>query len=61
MMTKRLTYVLRRIVPLASAGLLFQANGCAIDTNALAAGLASTIANNLISSIVFGAFNIVGP
>ena len=60
-MTKRLTYVLRRIMPMVSAGLLFQANGCALDTNSLLAGLASTIANNLISSFVFGAFNVVGP
>ena len=60
-MTKRLTHFARRIVPIVSAGLLFQANGCSLDANSLAAGLATTIANNLINSFVFGAFNLVGP
>lgn len=60
-MTKRFNYVVRRIMPIVSAGLLFQASSCALDTNALMAGLATTIANNLISSFVFGAFNLVGP
>ena len=59
-MTKRFNYIVRRIVPIVSAGLLFQANGCAYDTNSLVAGLASTIANQLISSLVFGAFNVTG-
>jgi len=59
-MTKRLTFIARRIVPMVSAGLLFQANGCA-DTNSLVAGLASAIANNLISSFVSGFFNVAGP
>ena len=58
-MTKRFSYLVRRIVPIVSAGLLFQANGCTIDTNSLVAGLASTIANQLISSFVYGAFNLV--
>jgi hypothetical protein len=60
-MTKRFNYLVRRIMPVVSAGLLFQAGGCAFDTNSLVAGLASTIANQLISSFVYGAFNIGGP
>lgn len=60
-MTKRFNYLVRRIVPIVSAGLLFQANGCTMDTNTLVSGLASSIANQLISSFVYGAFNIGGP
>jgi hypothetical protein len=53
---------MRRVTPLVSAGFLFQANGCTLDTNALLAGLTTTIVNNLISSFIFGAFNLVpGP
>jgi len=57
-MTKRFNYIVRRIVPMVSAGFLFQTSGCALDTNALLGSLASTIANQLISSIVFGAFGV---
>ena len=57
-MTKRFNYIVRRIMPIVSAGLLFQANGCTLDTNSLLSGLASTIANQLISSFVYGAFNL---
>ena len=57
-MTKRLSYIVRRIVPLMSAGLLFQANGCTTDINSLVAGLASTIVSNFITSYVYGAFNV---
>lgn len=60
-MTKRFNYLVRRIVPILSAGLLFQANGCTVDTNAIFGSLASTIATNLINSFVFGAFNLAGP
>ena len=60
-MTKRFNYIARRIMPIVSAGFLFQANGCTMDTNTLISGLASTIANQLISSFVYGAFNIAGP
>ena len=60
-MTKRFNYIVRRIMPVFSAGLLFQANGCTVDTNALISGLASTIANQFIQSYVFGAFNVGGP
>ncbi len=60
-MTKQFNYIVRRIVPVVSAGLLFQANGCTLDTNSLVGGLASTIANQLINSFVFGAFNLGGP
>ena len=60
-MTKRFSYVVRRIMPIMSAGLLFQAGGCAFDANALVSSLASTIATNLINSFVFGAFNLTSP
>jgi len=57
-MTKRFSYFVRRIVPMVSAGFLFQTSGCTIDTNSLFASLATSIANQLISSFVFGAFNL---
>ncbi len=60
-MTKRFNYLVRRIVPIVSAGFLFQANGCTLDANALVSGLVSSIANQLITSYVYGAFNIGGP
>ena len=60
-MTKRMYLIARRVVPLLSAGMLLQAGGCAVDTNALFTGLATAIANNLISSFVFGSFNLAGP
>ena len=60
-MARRMYWIARRTVALFGAGILLQTGGCALDTNTLAAGLASTIANNLISSLVFGSFNLAGP
>jgi len=60
-MTKRFDCIVRRIMPVVSAGLLYQASGCALDTNSIVSGLATTIADQLIRSFVFGAFNVVGP
>ena len=60
-MTRRFHYFVRRMVPVVSAGYLFQTPGCAVDTNAPFASLATSIANQFISSIVFGAFNLAGP
>ena len=59
-MTNRFNYIVRRIVPIVSAGFLFQTSGCAIDTNAILGSLASTIATNLINSLVYGAFGLTG-
>jgi len=59
-MTKRFSYVVRRMMPIASAGLLFQTSGCTLDTNALFSSLASTIATNFINSLVFGVFGLAG-
>ena len=60
-MTKRMYSIARRVVPLLGAGMLLQAGGCTFDNNALLTGLVTTIANNFISSYVFGSFNLVGP
>jgi len=59
-MTKRFNYIVRRIGLMASAGFLFQTSGCTFDVNALVSSLASTIATNLINSLVFGAFGLTG-
>ncbi len=60
-MMSRVYSIVRRSLPLLGAGMLLQAGSCAVDTNALAAGLATSVVNSLISSFVFGAFNLVGP
>ena len=48
----------RKAAPLLGAGLLLQAGSCTLDVNSLAAGLFTSIANNLIASYVFGVFNV---
>jgi hypothetical protein len=48
----------RKATPLLGAGLLLQAGGCTVDVNSLAAGLLTSIANNLIASYVFGVLNV---
>lgn len=48
----------RRWLAVCGAGALFQAGGCMVNTNELLAGLTTTVLNNLISSLVFGAFNL---
>jgi len=60
-MTKRMYSIARRVVPLLGAGMLLQAGGCTIDTKTLLTQLTTAIANNFISSYVFGSFNLVGP
>lgn len=58
-MTKRLSSFVRRLAPVLSAGVLLQAGGCPIDTNLLLAGLVEQIATSFITSLVFGAFNLI--
>ena len=57
-MTKVWNCLTRRLAPLAGAGLLLQANGCTLDTTNLAQDLITAFGNDLISSYVFGAFNL---
>ena len=57
-MTKRWKAIVRRVVPVLSAGVLLQANGCALDPVALTQGLLTTVVNDVINSIVFGIFNV---
>ena len=52
-MTKRMTAIL-------CSGMLLQAGGCDLEAAELAAGLFGTIANNLLASFVYGAFNLAG-
>jgi len=60
-MLKRLHSLARCATPLLGAGMLLQTGGCTLDSNAIFSGLVTAVTNNLISSIVFGAFNVVGP
>jgi len=48
----------RKAGALLAAGLLLQAGSCAVDPSALAGGLMTAVLNNLISSLVYGVFNI---
>jgi len=57
-MTMRMNRVLRRVAPLLSAGVLLQAGGCAFDTNTLVLGLLTSIAQSIITDLVFGLFNV---
>jgi hypothetical protein len=50
--------LLRRVAPALTAGCLFQATGCTINAEGIAQGLLTAILNNLITSLVFGLFNI---
>ncbi len=57
-MTRHWNSIVRKMAPALSAGFLLQANGCTIDTNAIAEGVVTAVVNNLISNIVFGIFNV---
>jgi hypothetical protein len=48
----------RKAGPLLAAGLLLQVGSCAVDPTALAGGLLTAVLNNLITSVVYGVFNI---
>lgn len=58
-MRKRMAKLVARSAALLSAGVLFQTAGC--DPGAIVAGLTSSIVNTVISDLVFGAFNVIGP
>ena len=57
-MSQRINRMFRRIAPVLGAGILLQTGGCNLDINTLASGLVTSIANNLITNFVFGAFNL---
>ncbi len=57
-MTKHMHRIYRRVAPLLAAGMLLQAGGCTFDFNSLTAGLLNSILTNLLTSIIFGAFNL---
>ena len=59
-MMNRLHLLARRTAALLGAGMLLQAGGSNNDTNAIFSGLVTSVAYSLISSIVFGAFIVVG-
>ena len=57
-MSNRLNRLMRRVTPFLGAGMLLQAGGCTVNFNELFAGLATSVVNELITGIIFGAFNI---
>jgi hypothetical protein len=48
----------RRMAPTLAAGYLFQTTGCTVTGEEIAQGLISAILNNLITSLIFGLFNV---
>ncbi len=60
-MANRWNLVFRRIAPVLSAGLLFQAGGCAFNLNETLAGVFSSIATSYITSIVYAALSLPPP
>lgn len=58
-MNKSMRTMMKSLTSVCAAGMIFQTGGCAVDFNALAASLTTAVINNLISGIVFGAFNLV--
>lgn len=57
-MSNRLNRLMRRITPLLGAGILLQAGSCSVNFNELVAGLMTSVVNELITGIIFGAFNV---
>ncbi len=57
-MNKRMNRIFRRMASVLAAGMLFQQGGCTLDLNSIATGLVTSIANNLITDLVFGALNV---
>ena len=49
----------RRFAAVATTGMLFQASGCAIDSQALTASLIGTVVQNLVGVFVSGSFNLI--
>lgn len=57
-MKRPMAKLFRRAMALCCAGMVFQAGGCMTGTNELVAGLTASVVNSLVSSLVFGAFNL---
>ena len=58
-MTKRWNALTRKLAPVLAAGMLLQAGGCEFNTSELAAGLVTSIANSVLTNLVFGVFNLI--
>jgi hypothetical protein len=58
-MRKTIHVFARRLVPLISAGMLFQASGCTLDARGISAGVIGAVLQSFIESYVFGAFNLI--
>jgi hypothetical protein len=59
--TNRFNRFCRGMVSILSAGFLFQAASCSLDPTTVASGLATSVANSVISTFVFNAFGLGGP
>ncbi len=57
-MRQRVRKWVRVVTPLLGSAVLLQASSCAVDFNAIAAGLANSITTDFITDLVFRAFNL---
>ena len=57
-MTRRWNSIVRKTAPVLGAGMLLQAGGCGVDLTTSVQGWLTTVVSNLVTSFVFGAFNI---
>ena len=49
----------RRLAAIVTVGMMFQAGGCAIDGQVLAATLVRSLVENLVGTWVFSSFNLI--
>ena len=57
-MDRKLVRAYRKFMPVLAAGVLLQTGGCAFDFPTLVSGLATSVANSFITSLVYGLFNV---
>ena len=57
-MPKRTHSIMRTLAAFSSAGLLLQAGGCSVDLSSVGQSLVTSTVNSLLTSYVFGLFNI---
>lgn len=59
LMSKRLTFLMRRVSPILGAGYLLQAGGCTLlDTGTLGQDFVTSIVNSVISGFVFSLLGV---
>ena len=57
-MTRRWDSIVRKMMPVAGAGILLQVGACNLDLRTVTQELVTAAVSNLITSFVYGLFNI---